>query len=220
MARITLPSGTAAELAVPSSGTPDRGLVLWPDVLGLRPLFDEHAQRLADDQNWAVCAVELFPGGEVSVEDRFAVTGSLSDADNVADAEAAAHAGGVSPVGLLGFCMGGMYAMKSLASPRFDRAVAFYGMIRMPEQWQGAGQGDAIDVVRTRSDDLLGIFGMKDPWCPPEQIEELEATGAHVVRYPEADHGWAQDPGRDNYRTDDAADAWARAIDFLTNGPS
>ncbi len=222
MARITLPSGTPAELVLPSGGAPDRGIVLWPDVMGLRPLFDEHAQRLAEEQNWAVCSVEIYPGNETaSLEERFGLMPSLADTDKVADAEAAADACGVEPVGLLGFCMGGMYVMKSLVSPRFDRGVAFYGMVHVPEAWGSAVQGDAIDSVRARGDaELLCIFGMKDPWCPPDHIDEVEAAGAHVARYPDADHGWAQDSSRENYRADDAADAWARAIDFLTNGPT
>ena len=40
-------------------------------------------------------------------------------------------------------------------------------------------------------------------------------AGAEVVRYDGADHGWAQDPTRDNYREADATDAWARAEAFL-----
>jgi carboxymethylenebutenolidase len=221
MARITLPSGTPAELVLPSGGSPDRGLVLWPDVFGLRPLFDDHVRRLADEQNWAVCAVEIFPGGaDLTLEERFATMSSLSDADKVADAVAAADACGVDPVGLLGFCMGGMYVMKSTVSHRFDRAVAFYGMVHVPEPWQGPDQHDALDSVAAKGDtDLLCIFGMKDPWCPPADIDEVEAAGAVVVRYPDADHGWAQDSSRENYRADDAEDAWSRAIDFLTNGP-
>ena len=220
MARITLPSGTPAELALPTAGSPERGLVLWPDVMGLRPLFDEHARRLADEQNWVVCVVEVYPGKEhLTLEDRFAEISSFSDADKVADAVAAADACGVEPVGVLGFCMGGMFTIKSIASGRFDRGVAFYGMVRMPEQWRGPKVFDAIDSVRERGEaELLCIFGMKDPWCPPEEIAEVEAAGAHVVRYPDADHGWAQDPSRENYRTDDAADAWARAIEFLSTG--
>ena len=44
--RITLPSGTPAELARPSSARAGRrGLVLIPDICGLRPLFDDLAQH-------------------------------------------------------------------------------------------------------------------------------------------------------------------------------
>lgn len=220
--RITLPSGTPAELCRPSTAPSTRGLVLWPDVMGLRPLFDGHAQRLADQHSWTVCSVELFPGEEsFTLEERFARVPSLRDVDKMADAVAAADACGADPVGVMGFCMGGMYAMKAAATGRFDRAVAFYGMVRIPEMWRPA-EGDeavnldAIDSVRNRGDtEVMCIFGLQDPWCPVDQIDEVEAAGATVVRFPDAGHGWAQDPDREGYRADDAADAWARAEAFL-----
>ena len=88
----------------------------------------------------------------------------------------------------------------------------------MPENWRSPVQHDAIDSVRGRPSDLLALFGTVDPWCPLDQIDELEATGAHVVRYEGADHGWAQDETRDNYRPADATDAWSRAERFLASG--
>jgi carboxymethylenebutenolidase len=221
--RIVLPTGTPAIVGRPDAPA-SRGLVLWPDIGGLRPLFEDHVQRLVDELGWVVCAVEPFPGRErMTLEERFAAMPGLDDADKLADLEAATDVcaeaiDGDPGIGALGFCMGGMLAMKSVASSRIDRAAAFYGMIRMPEDWRGPGLGDAIDVVRTRPGDLLGIFGLQDPWCPVSQIDELEATGAYVVRYPDADHGWAHDATRGNYRAADAADAWQRAEAFLADG--
>jgi carboxymethylenebutenolidase len=214
---ITLPTGTSAYRVAPS-GSATRGLVLWPDIFGLRPLFEEHAERLAAEHAWSVCVVEPFPGDEdLALEERHGRARGFRDAEKLADAVAAADACGVEPVGLLGFCMGGMYAMKSLAAPgRFDRAVAFYGMVRVPEAWAGGSQGDALEAVLQRGDArLLCIFGSDDPWCPDEHQDEVEAAGAEVVRYPGAGHGWAHDPDRDNFRPEDAADAWSRAVSFL-----
>lgn len=228
MSRTTLSTGTAADLVLPSDGrAPTMGLVLWPDIGGLRAVFDAHARRLVDAHGWAVCAVELFPGNEsMPLADRLAYAGNFSDAHKLADAEAAAdllagHLPAGAPIRVLGFCMGGMYSMKTLASSRFDRAVAFYGMVRVPEAWQGSGQGDALDVVAAnvgngRRAGLLCIFGTEDPWCPHAEIDEVEAAGATVVRYEGADHGWAQDPDGENYRPADAADAWRRAEDYLS----
>lgn len=218
--RTTLATGTPAEIARPTTGEAMGGLVLWPDIFGLRPLFDAHAQRLADDHRWVVVVPELYPGEEhLTLEERHGRAATFSDADKLADAVAAADATGFEHVGVLGFCMGGMYAMKSLASYHFTRAVSFYGMVRVPEQWSGGGQGDAIDVVCARREHgdlrLLALFGTEDPWCPLDQVDELEAAGAEVVRYEGADHGWAQDPDRPNYRANEAADAWARAERFL-----
>lgn len=208
-------------MARPTVGDPAAGLVLWPDIMGLRPLFDGHAQRLADDLGVVVVAPELYPGEErMPLDERHARAAQFVDADKLADGLAAADATGFDTVTTLGFCMGGMYAMKCLASDRFTKAVAFYGMVRVPEAWAGGTQGDAIDVVvarRERSElHLLALFGTNDPWCPLDQIDELEAAGAQVVRYEGADHGWAQDSSRDNFRADDAADAWARAEAFLS----
>ena len=45
--RIELPSGTAAELVHPPSGPAGRGLVVIPDVMGMRPLFDDLVAHLA-----------------------------------------------------------------------------------------------------------------------------------------------------------------------------
>src|SRR3954447_3303103 len=114
MSRIMLPTGTTAELVRPATGDATRGLVLWPDIMGLRPLFDEHATRLADEQRWVVCAVEPFPGREdLTLDERQASAKDLDDDAKLADAAAAASAIegllGDKPIGLLGFCMGGMY---------------------------------------------------------------------------------------------------------------
>ncbi|MEY2463517.1 MAG: carboxymethylenebutenolidase, partial [Acidimicrobiaceae bacterium] len=135
--RIELPSGTPAELVRPSGAEPSAGLVIAPDIMGLRPLFDDMASRLAEEQGWAVIAVEPFPGREtMTLEERMAAMATLDDERQVGDIAAAADALGVETVGLIGFCMGGMYALKAAATGRFDRVAAFYGMIRVPAAWQ------------------------------------------------------------------------------------
>lgn len=218
--RITLGTGTPAELVRPSDGTePTRGLVMWPDIRGLRPLFDDHAQRVADAEGWAVVVPEMWPGHEyLKITERLETAGDLRDGDKLADALVAAEATECETVGVMGFCMGGMYAMKAAVSDRFDAAVAFYGMIRMPEAWRSSHQSDAIDSVTVAgAAPVLAICGTEDPWLPTAEVDEL-AEVATVVRYPGADHGFAHDPDGANYRSDDAADAWARALSFLRSG--
>ncbi len=215
--RITLPSGTPAELVTPSTGTPVRGLVVLPDIMGLRPLFDEHVTRLADENQWAVCAPEPFPGHEHEPLDwRMGNAGAVSDQRRLDDALAAADATGCAAVGILGFCMGGMFTMKAAGTGRFDRAVAFYGMIRTPEAWQSDGFVEPLDAVTAPGAcPVLLIAGTADPYTPPDDLAALEATGAEVVRYEGAEHGFVHDASRPTHRADDAADAWARAIAFL-----
>jgi carboxymethylenebutenolidase len=221
--RIELPSGTPAELAL-TDGAPARGLVLAPDIMGLRPLFDDLCRRLADDYGWAVCAPDPFPGREtLTVEERQAAMSELEDLHQVGDLEAAAHVvserTGASHVAVLGFCMGGMYAFKAAGTGRFDRAVSFYGMIRIPSRWQGRGQESPLDAVsRPEACPVLALLGGKDPYTPPEDIDALRAVGdkVTVVVYPEAEHGFVHDPARPAHRADDAADAWSRVVTFLS----
>jgi carboxymethylenebutenolidase len=219
--RTTLPSGTPVEVARPASGTtPSRGLVVAPDIMGLRSLFDELAARLAREHGWAVAAVEPFPGDEdLPLEKRVAAVGELHDTDKLADLVAAADLLDVEPVGIIGFCMGGMLALKAASTLRFDRAAAFYGMIRNPEAWRTETNQDAIDLLKSTpgaARRVLAIIGTADAYTPQEQVDELEAAGATVVRYEGAEHGFVHDPTRPAHRPDDAADAWSRVVGWLS----
>lgn len=218
--RLTLASGTAAELVDPTTGSdappPSHGIVLIPDILGLRPLMDDHVQRLSQATGWPVCAFEPWPGREdLALADRLGAVGTLDDRRVLADAAAAADATGAASVAVVGFCMGGMYALKASATGRFDRAVAFYGMIRVPDQWASATQAQPLELMASGHCPVLAIIGGDDSWTPPDDVAALEAAGATVVVYPGADHGFVHDPDRPAHRPDDAADAWRRTLEFL-----
>lgn len=221
--RVTLPSGTPAELALPPA-TATRGLVLAPDVMGLRPLFDDMAARLAADERWAVCAPEPFPGHEhFSIDERFAYMPNVSDEQRLGDLSAAAdlleQKAAVDRVAVLGFCMGGMYALKAAGTGRFDRAVAFYGMITVPKDWKSEGHGEPLEwLAKPSPTKVLAIVGGRDALAPPEDVAALQALGdrVEIAFYPEGEHGFVHDPSRPTHRPDDAADAWAKAIAFLS----
>jgi carboxymethylenebutenolidase len=209
-------------------GVPGGGLVVHPDIMGIRPLFDDLARRLAT-HGFAVCAVEPFARlpaaerGDLDAAGRMVHVKDLDDTTQLSDLARAADylvvEDGVSAVAVIGFCMGGMYTFKAAASGRFDRAVAFYGMLRVPDAWRGPNQRDplelAADVCPT-----LAIFGDQDPWVPMEDVEELRKRWAgrddcEIVVYPGADHGFVHDAERPAHRPDYAADAWHRALAFL-----
>ncbi|KAA0235220.1 MAG: hypothetical protein JJLCMIEE_01545 [Acidimicrobiales bacterium] len=215
--RITLPAGTPAELVEPS-GTPTRGLVVVPDIGGLRPLFDEHCRRLADENGWVVCAPEPFPGDEdLELSERMERLGSMVDEEKLRDIRESADVTRMETVSIVGFCMGGMYTLKAASTGRFHRAVSFYGMIRVPEIWEGPGQGQPLDYLEQGSScPILAVIGAEDPWTPAADVDDLEAAGATVVRYAGAEHGFVHDPERPAYRPADAADAWRRATEFLS----
>lgn len=79
--RITLPSGTAAEIAHPATGEARGGLVVAPDIFSLRPLYDDLVARLATEWQMVVCAVEPFPGRTLGpeIEPRFAAVPEIDD---------------------------------------------------------------------------------------------------------------------------------------------
>jgi carboxymethylenebutenolidase len=111
-----------------------------------------------------------------------------------------------------------MFTLKAARSDRFARLVAFYGMIRVPTQWQGPGQGEPLEHLAVgHPDRVLAIIAERDHFTPPEDVAALEALGVTVVRYPEAEHAFAHDASRPIHRPDDAADAFARAREWLTS---
>lgn len=216
--RITLPSGTEAEFAE-CTGDPTMGLVITPDIFGLRPLFDDMVARLSSVWSMNVCAVEPFPGLDLGedVEPRFAAVPNLDDENHLRDLHEAADATECDRVGLIGFCMGGMYCFKAARSDRFTKIASFYGMVRLPEAWKGPAQGEPLDhLAAGHPGRVLAIIGERDTYTPPDDVVALEAAGANVVRYPDAEHGFAHAPERPAHRPDDAADAFQRAHTWLT----
>ena len=210
--RITLPSGTPAEIEPVTGAT--RGLVVFPDIFGLRPLFDDLVHRFASEWGFTTVALDPFPGLDPStpVEERFTLMGGLDDAAKLRDIGEAADATGCPSVVMIGFCMGGMYCFKAASLRRFHRIASFYGMIRVPEGWRGAGQGEPLShLERGDASSVLAVIGGRDPYTPEPDVVELEALGVNVVRYPDAEHGFCHDANRPAHRVEDAADAFARA---------
>lgn len=217
--RITLPSGTAAEIARPA-GTPRLGLVVTPDIFGIRPHFDALAAGWARDWGMAVAVVDQYagsqPADDADMGARYAAVAGIDDERHLDDLHAAADVLGASTVGLMGFCMGGMYCFNSARSDRFARIASFYGMITLPDAWKGPGHGEPLDYLRRgHAERVLAVIGCKDTWTPADQVAKLRELGVTVAEYAEAEHAFAHDPSRPVHRADDAADAFARARAWL-----
>lgn len=210
-------------------GMPRAGVVLHPDIMGLRPLFDDMARRIAS-HGFAVCAIEPF--ARRSADERAATQDGmqrmgwppeLDEETQLGDLSAAADLlvveDDISRVGVLGFCIGGFYTLKAAASDRFDAAVAFYGMLRVPDGWRGPGQRDPLDTA-DQVCPTLAIFGAADTWTPPADIDALRAKWAgrsdcEIIVVEGAEHGFVHAPDRPVHRPDDAAMLWQRALDWL-----
>lgn len=223
------PDGTLVDaIHARPDGMPASGLVVHPDLMGLRPLFDDLCRRLAT-HGFAVCAPEPFARAPVDVRSdqdpaaRQRYASELDDELQIGDLETAADYlvvhDDVREVAVLGFCMGGMQTLKAAASGRFDRAVAFYGMIRPPDGWVGPKTklplDTAADVCQT-----LALFGGRDSYTPAADIEALREAWSNrpdceIVVYPDAEHGFVHAPEREAHRPNDAADAWRRVLAFL-----
>ena len=107
--QITLPSGTNAVIEKPISKQNKLGLIVIPDVMGLRPLFYDMVKHLATEWDVTVCSFELYPGLEhFGAEERLGAASRLEDALVIGDAIEAADVIQSDKVAILGFCMGGM----------------------------------------------------------------------------------------------------------------
>jgi carboxymethylenebutenolidase len=208
-------------------GMPVAGVVLHPDMGGLRLLFEDMARRLAT-HGLAVMAVEQFATQpdevRASTEQRMAHVKDLDDAQQMEMLSAAADAlvvdDDVPRVSVIGFCMGGHYVFKAASIDRFDAAVAFYGMVRTPDGWKGPGHRIEPLAVAPQMCPTLAFFGTNDSWTPADDIAALRAAWSgrddcEIVLVEGAEHGFVHDPERDVHRPDDAAMAWQRTLDWI-----
>lgn len=207
---------------------PIAGVVLHPDIFGLRPLFETMAETLATN-GLAVVVVEPFTRIDPDVRAGLDAPARL---DRVADFEDEYQLGDlaaaadrlvvdddVNRVSVLGFCFGGTQALKAAATDRFDAAVACYGMLRLRAGWASERQVEPL-AGAAHTCPTLAIFGGVDSLTPAADIEALRAEWAdrpdcEIVVYPEADHGFVHDPERPAHRAADAADAWRRALAWM-----
>jgi len=218
------------------------GVVLIHDVWGLAEHPRDLARRLAGE-GFAVLAVDLYRRlSEVHIEDPGAWMRGLSDPQVMADVGEAAELLAGHPdtagrgTGVVGFCMGGSYALMAGCGgwnvpglERVDAVVPFYGilshrhgLLHDPEGLDPAKKPrEPLDAARELRCPLLGLFGGRDAFVPLEDIRELErrleATGqpTEIVVYPECGHAFLNDTRPQAYREREAGEAWRRMVDFL-----
>ena len=206
------------------------GVVLIPDVRGLQEHYRDLARRLAAE-GFAVLAVDLYrrsgPPEIATPADAMKWIRELSDPQVLADVQAAvdflAREVDGRQVGVIGFCMGGQYALLAACACRgLAACVPFYGMLSYAEgldpQRKPRSPLEALPDLRCP---VLGLYGEDDLLIPVSDVRRLEeglARSPHrgsVVLYPGAGHAFMNDGRPDAYRPDAARDAWPRMLAFL-----
>jgi carboxymethylenebutenolidase len=217
------------------ANTVQPGVVVIHDVWGLGDHYRDLARRLAGD-GFAALAVDLYrrtPAPKIT--DPGSWIRALSDPQVIADVQSAVDLLAAHPavagrkIGVVGFCMGGTYAIHAAASCRGVSAAApFYGMLSHEHGLLAAPPGERLDpahkprspleAARAVRCPLLGCFGADDAFIPAADVarldEALDASGQphEVIVYPGAGHAFMNDTRAEMYRPDAARDAWQRMV--------
>ena len=211
------------------------GVVVIHDVWGLSDHYRDLARRLAGD-GFAALAVNLYRRTpEPKIIDPGAWIRALSDPQVIADIQSAVDFLTVHPavagrrIGVVGFCMGGTYAIHAAAGCRgLSAAVPFYGMLSHERGLLAPPPGERLDPARKPRSPLeaardvrcplLGCFGAEDPYIPTDDVArfdaQLDASGQphEVIVYPGAGHAFVNDTRAEMYRPEAARDAWSRML--------
>lgn len=219
---IQLSSGSQATLIKIDNSK--RGLVIIPDVMGYRPLFVDMANDLSQKWNTSVCVIDPFPDHtfteteyEESLKSHMAAVPELKDSRIYADADDAATQTGADKVGLIGFCMGAMFTLKTVAKVSgIDKGVAFYPQIILPKEFTGPDIAEPLETITTESAiNTMAVLGDMDHYTPPDAIEQLKATGVTCSIFEGCDHGFVHDPARPAHKPAETAQAFEQACAFL-----
>ena len=208
-------------------------VLLWPDILGLRPVFREMGRRLAA-QGYAVLVPNPFYrtrrapivtgpfdfGDKAAMARLMALKATLTDVRVDADARAFLHfldsqkqVDRRKKAGVQGYCFSGPFAFRTAAAlPDRIRAVAsFHGGGLVTKD----ANSPHLLIPKTKASFLIAI-ARNDDQRQPDAKKVLKSALASAKRpgtvevYP-ADHGWCV-AGSDSYNEAAAERAWAQLI--------
>ncbi|MEL0081931.1 MAG: dienelactone hydrolase family protein [Gammaproteobacteria bacterium] len=199
-----------------SPGDSRAGLVVIQEIFGVNSHIRDVCDRFAA-QGYLALAPDIFHRQQANIElgyDEadigvgFGLKQGLNEAEVVADLAAALQwlrDQGMARVGVVGFCMGGLYTYLSAARLDPDAAVAYYG----------GGIGDHLDQAADISCPIMFHFGELDTHIPPEVVENVTQAvsaraDASVYTYP-AEHGFNCDQ-RPSFDQPSAELAWQRTL--------
>jgi len=226
---ITTPDGTAEAYFVrPATGTAP-GVLVWPDIFGLRPAFRQMGKRLAGS-GYAVVVVNQFyrarklpiapNGSNTPIPELLPLAQALNETTHMTDAKAFVAWLDNQPsvakdkkIGTQGYCMGGPMAFRTAAAmpDRVGAVASFHGGGLVTEQ----PNSPHLQASKTKAQFLIAIASNDDARSPNEKnvLKETFENGklpAEIEVYSGA-HGWCPPDSR-VYNEPDAEKAWARLL--------
>lgn len=216
-----------AVMTHPTSGT-HPGVLVWPDIGGLRPVYRDMGKRLAAE-GYSVLTVNPFyrltkapVPADYPADQRPKLRETLF-AEGAAERDAAAYVAFLdshasvrktTKIGTTGYCMGGPLTMRTAATQadRIGAAASFHGGGLATD----APNSPHLLVPKMKAKYLFAVADnddQKDPEAKNKLRAAFEAAKipAEIEVYTGADHGWCV-PGSRVYNEAQAERAWARLL--------
>ena len=232
--RVPTPDGAADCYFVHPAGGRHPGVIVWPDILGLRPAFRMMGKRLAEsgysvlvvNPYYRSAAAPVVPTGAsfqdpATRETVMPLARSLSAATNTTDAKAFVawldQQGSVDTgrgIGTTGYCMGGPITLRTAAAvpDRIAATASFHGGRLVtdtpdsPHLLIPGIRASALFAVAENDDE-------KEPETKNVLRDAYKSAGlpAEIEVYSGAMHGWCP-PDSAVYNEAQAERAWARLL--------
>ncbi len=235
---ITTPDGQADVYFVHPAKGHHPAVLIWPDIMGLRPAFKLMGKRLAES-GYAVLVVNPYyrtqpapviePGENFSQESTRnkvrPLAGTLTPETQVIDAKAFIEFLDQQPavdkkrkMGTTGYCMGGPFTMRTAAAvpERIGAAASFHGGGLVTD----AANSPHLLIPDMQADYLIAIAendDQRDPEAKTVLKESFAKAGlaAEIEVYAGAMHGWCP-PDSAVYNEAQAERAWSRLLALLS----
>src|SRR5438874_1970599 len=227
---VTTPDGSADCYFVhPASGTAP-GVLMWPDIFGLRPAFRQMGKRLAES-GYAVLVVNPFyrvkkaptaeKGAATSIQELMPLARALNETTQMTDAKAfiawldqQASVAKNRKVGTQGYCMGGPIAFRTAAAvpDRVGAVGSFHGGGLVAD----SPNSPHLQAAKTKAQFLIAIAANDDQRSPDDKTKLKETFAkanrpAEIEVYTGAAHGWCP-PDSGVYNEPQAEKAWSRLL--------
>jgi len=227
---VKTPDGTADCYFVhPASGTAP-GVLVWPDIFGLRPAFRTMGKRLAES-GYAVLVVNPFyrvkkaptaeNGAATPIQQLMPLAQALNETTHMTDAKAfiawldqQQSVAKNRKIGTQGYCMGGPIAFRTSAAvpDRVGAVASFHGGGLVTQN----PSSPHLQASKTKAQFLICIATNDDQRSPTEKDvlkETFTKAGlpAEIEVYAGAAHGWCP-PDSGVYNEPQAEKAWNRLL--------